>query len=67
MNLNLINLKFFIFAQTWQRGKLENADFKYDKVIFKLELKVRKSAIFGPKFEDFFLAPNFAIGHIPEP
>ena len=39
--------------QTLQQDKFEDADFKYDNDIFKVQLKNLKQHIFDPKFKDF--------------
>ena len=61
----LVPIRIFIFHQTLQQDKFEDFDFKHDKNIFKFQPKFQcKLGIFGPKFKDFYFAPNVAIRQI---
>ena len=45
------------FHEILQIDKFEGADFKYDTIVIKFWSN-------GPKFKDFYFAPNFAIRQI---
>ena len=57
--------EFLFLHEILQHDKFEHADLKHDNNILKFQAKnTHKLGIFGPRFKDFYFAPNFAVRQI---